>query len=237
MRTAAPLTALCLALGVLALISCTTTQQQRTPIDDPSLHEGLERVNRPGIEAIYRKPGIDVSVYDKLLLRPVEVAFAKDWERSQSTSVTYRMKPADFERIKSEIAAAFAEVFKEELQTKGGYQIVDTSGPDVLEVRAALVNIYINAPDVSMQTAGRTRTFTTSAGQMTLIAELHDSVTGQLLSRAYDRKEDMGGTWQWTNSITNSAEAKRAMKIWADVLRTAMDAARERPPSTQLSER
>ena len=215
-----------LVLGVSTVLVACSSVQQKSPIDESSTHDGLERVSKPGIDAVYRKPGVDVSRYDKLLLRPIEVAFAKDWNPERgSGSALYQMAPPDRERIKSELATAFVEVFKKELE-KGGYRIVDTSGPDVLEIRAALVNIYITAPDVSMQTAGRSRTFTADAGEMTLIAEIHDSVTGELLSRAYDRKEDMGGTWQWTNSITNAAKAKDAMRIWANTLRSALDASR-----------
>lgn len=216
---------LVLSIGVMALMLSCANVQERTPIDAPSAYEGLERVDRPGIDAVYRRPDLDASKYDKLLLRPIEVAFAKNW-KPNSSSALYTMKEEDRERIRKEIANVFADVFKEELQTKGGYQLVDTSAADVLEVRAALVNIYITAPDMSMQTAGRSKTFTADAGEMTLIAELHDSVTGQLLSRAYDRKQDMGGTWQWTTSVSNTAEAKRAMKIWANVLRSALDASR-----------
>jgi hypothetical protein len=89
------------------------------------------------------------------------------------------------------------------------------------------VNLYINAPDVSMQTPGRTKVYTTDAGEMTLILQLHDSVTGQLLARAYDRRAGLdSGTWNWSNSVTNTAEARRIISMWATELRKALDASR-----------
>ena len=116
------------------------------------------------------------------------------------------------------------------LDEQGGYQLVDEPAKDVLELRAAIVNLYINAPDVSMQTAANVRTYTTNAGEMTLIAELHDSVTGELLSRAYDRREGMdSGMWTWTDSITNTADAKREIRRWAELLKQALDASRAAP--------
>ena len=36
---------------------------------------------------------------------------------------------------------------------------------DVVEMQAAIVNLYITAPDVSMQTAGRTKVYTSDAGR------------------------------------------------------------------------
>jgi hypothetical protein len=93
-------------------------------------------------------------------------------------------------------------------------------------MRAAIVNLYITAPDVTMQTAGRTKVYTTDAGQMTLIAQLHDSVTGELLTRAYDRQHASHGSWQWSSSVFNSAEARTIIASWADTLRNALDASR-----------
>ena len=146
------------------------------------------RVETKAVDAVYRRPDATLSGYSKLLLRlPVEVQFAKNWKPESSSSVLYQMTPPDREKIKSELAQAFADVVRRDLE-KGGYPLVTEPGADVLEIQAAIVNLYINAPDVSMQTAGSSRVYTTEAGEMTLILQLHDSVTGQLLARAYDRR-------------------------------------------------
>ena len=62
---------------------------------------------------------------------------------------------------------------------------------------------------------------------MTLLLELVDGTTGEVLARARDRQEgrDMGRL-QWTNSVTNKAEADRILKSWAQRLRDGLDAAR-----------
>ena len=210
------------ALWLLA--GCQTVQQ--TPIDDASSHDGLVKAEVKGVDAVYKRPQANLSAYDKILLRPVDVEFSKNW-KPENDSVLYQMNGPDREKIKQELAAAFADVFKQVLQEKGGYQMVTEAGKDVLEVQAAIVNLYINAPDVSMQTAARVRTFTTDAGEMTLISELHDSVTGTLLARVYDRREGMDtGQWQWTNSVTNSADARREIRRWAELLKKALDSSR-----------
>jgi uncharacterized protein DUF3313 len=95
-----------------------------------------------------------------------------------------------------------------------------------VEIQAAIVNLYITAPDVSMEVAGRSKVYTSDAGHMTLIMQLHDSVTGQLLARAYDHRSASNDMWQWTNSVTNTAEARRIIATWATALRKAWDASR-----------
>lgn len=215
---------LCMFAAMLLLGACQTTQ--KSPIDDPSTHDGLVRVEVKGVDAVYKKPQANLSGYNKILLRPVEVSFSKNW-KPESDSALYTMNKPDREKIKQELADAFQEVFKQVLEEQGGYQLVAEPDKDVLELRAAIVNLYINAPDVSMQTAARVRTYTTNAGEMTLIAELHDSVTGELLSRAYDRREGMdSGMWTWTDSMTNTADAKREIRHWAELLKKALDASR-----------
>jgi hypothetical protein len=217
-----------LTLGAIAaallLGGCQTTSSP-SPIDEVSARDGLVRVPSKTADAVYRRPEAQFSTYSKFLLRPIDVQFAKNWDPGSSGSGLYRMNEPDRDKIKSELAEVFAEVVKRDLE-KGGYPLVEHPDADVLEMRAAIVNLYITAPDVSMQTSGRSKVYTTNAGEMTLILQLHDSVTGQLLARAYDQRAGSeSGAWTWTTSVSNTAEARRIISIWATALRKALDAA------------
>jgi hypothetical protein len=96
---------------------------------------------------------------------------------------------------------------------------------DVLRLRANIADLYVNAPDT--MTAGRTRTYTVSAGQMTLIAELFDSESGQVLARVVDTREARNtGTMQLSNSVVNASEARDIASAWARILHNGLDKAR-----------
>ena len=71
---------------------------------------------------------------------------------------------------------------------------MDQAGPDTLRVSAAIVNLYVTAPDT--MSAGRSRTYTANSGQMTLVVELRDSVTGELLARAVDTQRGRSDRYQ-----------------------------------------
>ena len=72
-----------------------------------------------------------------------------------------------------------------------------------------------------------TRTYTESAGSMTLYMELYDSETDDLLAKAIDKKADRGSGWMgWQSKVTNIAAGKRMMQPWAEALRQALDEAR-----------
>jgi hypothetical protein len=149
-------------LGACALTFVGGCQANRpTPIDELSTHDGLVRVETTAVDAAYKRPDASLARYSKLLLRPVDVQFAKNWNPERNDSALYQMHPPDREKIKRELAAAFADEFKKDLE-KGGYPLVDEPGPDVIEMRAAIVNLYITAPDVSMQTPGRTLFYTSN---------------------------------------------------------------------------
>jgi len=126
--------------------------------------------------------------------------------------------------MKAALAAEFKKVFTDELQTKGGYQVVDTAAPDVLILRPAIVNLMVTAPD--LMTADMSRTLVASAGQMTLYLELWDSATNTILARVMDPQADrgMGGMAQIADSVTNKAAADRILKAWAEKLRKHLDA-------------
>jgi hypothetical protein len=216
-----------IAVAASALLAaCQSTPSGTAPLDELSTSEGLTKVDSKAVDLLYRRPNASLAGYSKFLIKPVEVQFAKNWDpdRNGSGSVLYRMSEVDREKIKADLANAFVEVFKEEM-AKGGYSLVTQSGEDVLEIQAALVNLYINAPDPS-QYAGQVKVYTTDAGEMTLLMQLHDSVTGQLLARALDREAASHQFWNWTTSVSNTADAKRIIDGWATSLRKALDAAR-----------
>jgi len=208
--------AVLLLLGVATLTGCTTAQNQVTEWD------GLVRRPVSRMDAVFVRPDADVTAYTSVMLDPVEVSFARDWNPNQGRrNPAARLNANDVAAIQTGLADMMRETFRAQLAA-GGYTLVDEPGPDTLRVTAAIVNLYVTAPDT--MTAGRSRTYTANSGQMTLVAELRDSVSGELLARAVDTQRGRTtGAMQFTNNVTNTADARRAMGIWATALRQGLD--------------
>ena len=103
--------------------------------------------------------------------------------------------------------------------------MADAPGEDVLLVKPAIVDLDIFAPDI--QNATRTKTYSESAGEMTLNLELFDSITNDKIAKATDRKRDnMRGYLQWRTKVSNRADARRMISGWAKALRETLDEAR-----------
>ena len=183
--------------------------------------DGLQLVPREGLDLLYVRPGATLSAYTKVMIDPVEVAFHKYW-RPTAMEVTKR----DRENIRTGVAEGFREAFTKELQEKGGYQVVDAAGPDVLRVTAGIVELYIEAPDTA-RSSSVSRSWVVSAGNMTLVGELRDSESGAILARVADRSAGRDtGRMDWATGATNRQEALSIMGQWATILREALDRAR-----------
>ena len=206
---------LVLAAGAFVLAGCAST-------DAVTEWDGLVRQPNTRLNAVFLKPNAQVAAYRSVMLDPLQVSFDSNWDPNRGTrSMSARLNADDVAAIKSDLAELFREIFRDEL-ARGGYQLVDQPGPETLRVTPAIINLFINAPDTSAP--GRTRTYTADSGRMTLVAELRDSETGTLLARAVDTQTGRNaGMWTISNRVTNTADARRAIGVWASALRRGLD--------------
>jgi hypothetical protein len=112
--------AACALLGACQTTGPSPSEQ----LDQAATEEGLVRVETKAVDAVYKRPEATLTAYSKLLLHPVEVQFAKNWDPASQGSALYKMNEPDREKIKTELAAVFAEVFKRDLE-EGGYPLVN----------------------------------------------------------------------------------------------------------------
>ena len=228
LRCASRRTINCATLLVATVLigACATSTKEELPA---VTEDGLVLVEGTRADAVYKLPDADFSQYERVYIADVEVAFRKNWLEDQNRerrSVSHRITQEDADKIRQAVAGEFSKVFTEELE-KGGYPVVSSPGEagptdDVLALVPAIVNLDIAAPDT--MSAGRTRSYTASAGSMTLYMEFRDAVTGALLGRVTDAQAAPDtGYMRVSNSVTNMAEADRMLRKWARKLVERMD--------------
>jgi hypothetical protein len=190
--------------------------------DMPAINdEGMELVKDTELATVYADPGTDLGVYKRIWLEDATVSFKKNWQRDQNRGHTMKVRNSDMERITEDVATLFREVFTEKL-TEGGYEMATEAGPDVLTLKPAIVDLDVYAPDV--RGAGMTRSYSESAGEMTLNLELFDSLTGDKIVKATDRKRDYDkGYMQWRTRVSNRSDAKRMMTSWAEAFTSLLE--------------
>lgn len=213
---------------IIGAVSLLSGCQSLTTTYPPLSHDGLELVGTEPLDAIYRKPGIELSNYQRVKISDCSVAFRKNWQRDQNSvnrDISRRVTAGDMDKIRAKLGAMCHEVFMEELGKDSTYQVTEESGEDVLELKPSIIDLDINAPDT--MSVGRSRSYTTSAGSMKLYLEAHDSVSGELLARVIDRRRASDtGQLEWTNSVTNAREAKLILRRWGAILHDMLESTR-----------
>jgi len=218
-------------LMIASIVLCLAATSAVAKSDPPEVSiEGLQLVEKDRRGEIYADPDVDWSEYSQIQLQEAPVSFRKNWKRDQNRYDPFKVRDHDVEKIKSGLSALFHDVFTEELSGNGGYTMTDSSGDDVMTIKPRIVDLDIHAPDTMR--AGINRSLTDQAGRMTLILEIYDSLSGDLIAKMSHRQDaPRYGYMQWTTSVSNNAEARRMLRKWATALRVRLDEARGVAPA------
>jgi hypothetical protein len=183
----------------------------------PETWDGLVQVKAKKLALAYLLPHADFRAYSKVMFDPPQVAFAKNWQRDFNRSamtLSGRISDKDVRDTVTQAEASLTKIFPERF-TLEGYQVVSEPGPDVLRLGVAIVNLEITAPERDMP--GRSRTYAVDAGEATFAIEVRDSLTGQLLGRAVDRREAGEGPTYRRNYSSNLADFEALFEDWARI--------------------
>jgi len=216
--------------AALAVLLGTVATAQAADDDWPPkvTSDGLNLVEGTKAAAVWVVDGADFSEYKRVMIVDVGVGFKKNWRRDYNqneVSLASKVSKSDAEKIKQRVADEFKKVFTAELE-KAGYEVADydvsLAEEDILVLRPAIVDLVVTAPDTN--SASRSRSYTASAGAMTLYLEFYDSVTSSILGRVVDRQNSRdNGMMQISNRVTNKAEADRMFRKWTGLLIAKMD--------------
>ncbi len=166
---------------------------------------------------VYRNKEVDLKPYNKIMLEKVRIFLSPEGKE----------QGVDPDQLK-ELADYFNQALMTEL--KSGYQMVDQPGPDVLRIRTAITDVVPGSPvsgtttsiiPVGMVIAGTKGAITGTGigvGQAAAEVEILDSVTGQRIAAAVDRRA--GGQAPFKGKMT---DAKDAMDYWAKRIRLRLD--------------
>lgn len=187
--------------------------------------DGLNRVNHARFAGVWIRDGVDFSAYGKLLVLPAEIAYKKDPAKG-GRDAGYELDERQMEKLRE----LFRDVFRAEVVDKGGWEVVQEPGPDVLLAQPGLIDLVVSVPTKS--NAGRGGNWVSSYGSMTLVVQLYDSQTRRILARVIDRQEVVpsAGAEFSKAEMSASIELRVFFQKWAERLREGMDAVRKRQP-------
>lgn len=185
--------------------------------------DGLVRIDNSRFAGAWIDPEIDLTQYTKII--PGGAAFEFRNVQKTSAMAARRSNEREFwisDANKQRLTDTVSEVFTEELQKSEHFTLADESGPDTLIINGALHDIVSRVPP---EDVGRSEIYLRSLGEATLIIELRDSLSNEVIYRAVERRsvEQPGGQMIHANKATSWAEVRRWARRWAVRLREGLD--------------
>jgi hypothetical protein len=150
-------------------------------------------------------------------------------KKSNSSSMARRSNESEFwisDENKAKLIEVVTETFRKEMDKSEHFTRAESAGPDVLVIVGGLHDIVSRVPPDHV---GRGNIYLSSVGEATLVLEARDSLSGETIYRAIDRRsaEQVGGGGNVSNSVTNTAEVRRMAARWATRLREGLDSIHE----------
>ena len=213
-------------LAIAALVAgCSSTPEVQTG-DNAEVIEGtsLHKVDNSRVQMSYIDPDADLSKYNRVLVRPLGVDKVEIIQPSKTTSIAGRRDWVLTDKDKQALQTVFHEVMVKQLQEKGGYEVVDEPGDDVLEIAAMITAIAPSGPkdDNRSRPTGRSQVYTEGAGSIAVAVAYGDSETGEVLGLAKDSRSS-NSYWGANNSVSNMADVRRMFTSWAIAIRDGLD--------------
>ena len=189
--------------------------------------DGLVQVDLTEFKLVYVDPDIDFSVYNKFIPGPATFEFRA--VKRTSPSAARRSNTTEFwisDSDKQKLEDIVSSVSADELAKSEVFTEVSEPGPDTLIIRGALHDIVSQVPP---DIVGRGEIWLSSVGEATLIIEALDSLSGEVIYRAIERRaaQRPGRQMVVSNTVTTWQEVRRLARLWASRLREAMDSVKE----------
>lgn len=192
--------------------------------DSNTSYDGLIEIKKGEFQRTWVDPDVDFTQYTKYL--PGGTAFQFRAVKKTSGSAMRISNSREFyisDKDQLKLEDTVKQIFDEELAKSKYFTLADAPGPDVLIIRGVIIDIVSRVPP---EMVGLHEVYLSSVGEGTLVIEAVDSLSGDVLYRAAERRaagSTFGTMPMPSNTVTNWADVRRWAKRWATRLRAAMD--------------
>jgi hypothetical protein len=207
--------------AVAILVGCVATPTPRFASgEDAALtRDGLRLVELSGFQRAWVRPGVSFTDYHGIRLHEQDIAY-----RQPPGSVRDRISGnitgnySLTNHVRTSFSQYLVQIFAKEFG-ESELDIVEETGPGVLDARVGLVNLVIRWPLDFL--GGEYDHYVDSIGAVSIRVDLHDSVSGELIARVAERAEIDSGMSRPVQVSAGTAihEVRRLLSGWATRLR------------------
>jgi hypothetical protein len=174
------------------------------------------------LPASYVKPGIDLSSYTKVLVKPLNVenieVLKPPWE--QDNDEVWKLKIEDMALIQE----WFMDAMQNEIETEGGYPLVSQPDDDVIRIEVELLSITPFVKPGTPAKDGQFKTSTLGSGDVVVSAEFRDSLTRELLI-LIEGERTIGTEYRKLSPENHAKNVKGLFAKWGKKVREGLDKA------------
>ncbi len=209
----------------LFIVACTSAPPAlQTGPEAERTFDGLVRVDNSRFRDAWADPEVDFSQYNKVISGGATFQFRAVSKTAGRTSLSrgsrdeYWISDANRQKLVDTVSG----IFKEELSKAQGWEVAEEVGPDVLILYGELLDIVSFVPP---EMIGRSEIYLSSIGEATLVVEGIDSMSGEAVFRAVDRRtiRHAGNEMIRATTVTTWSEVRRWARRYATILREGLE--------------
>ena len=206
-----------IAVGSISVALCACAPLPTQPTGQVNVYyEGLEQVDSRGFDVAFVRPGTEFRAYTGLLVDEPELAFRTPDRTKQQFPLTKDQK--------NRFRDLLAQKFRTELAMSKQLKLVEEAGPDVLRLRVRVQDILASLPPRSIGNVGLAGFVLEAIGEATIVLELRDSQSEEILARAADTRAIEGAAiLQKGGPLTSWSEVETLCERWASTVRKRLD--------------
>jgi len=163
------------------------------------------------VDEAFIRQGADFSRYNAVLIDSISVWYPTENAPSEENAP---VAAANLEKAEQ----LFKQVIQQSLE--GGYQLADKAAADVLRIQVEFVDLRSIPNGGFIPLDIQAKKFKTAPGHITLVSELQDSKSGEVLARVADMgdEESKGG-----DGVVDWDAIEADFRVWGKMLRGWLD--------------
>ena len=165
-----------------------------------------QQINHASLDFLFVRPAVDLMAYRSVIIDPLSIWYSND------SVLTAQEVESNLEGLRLRFYGAFEQSLE-----NSGYEIVDVPDRDALRLHVEIIDLRVNGTTANANPWRDRFLFRVLPGHITLVAELADSTTGEVLLRMADLDDSVGGRFT-TDIVTAWDNVDIAFNMWSAMI-------------------
>ena len=165
-----------------------------------------QQINHASFDFLFVRPAVDFSAYRSVTIDPLSIWYSND------SALTAQEVESNLDELQLRFHAAFEQALED-----SGYELADVPGQNALRLHVEIIDLRVNRATGNANPWRDRFLFRVLPGHITLVAELADSTTGEVLLRLADLDDSVGDR-STTEMMTAWDNVDIAFNMWSAMI-------------------